>query len=221
MTDSLIHDRFGDVLDELLDLAAAPDRVRAALDSIHEPARLAETISPAVLRLAMAVAARPHFESLAAMHPDMVDRLTVARDFVIGALPGLALASAVGPEGIAALANDGIRTEDFVRSVRSVGHANVWFGRRDALVPAVRLVVTDVTGEHALDQVVDWPDLLFLAQSCLTVLADSLREGVGLVSPDTVGSFLDALPETLSRTDASLNEIRVLAEELSAGTHAK
>lgn len=218
MTESLLDDQFSAVLDALLDLAAAPDRVKTALDSIHEPARVAEVISPAVLRLAMALASRPHFESLTAAHPNLVERLTVARDFVAGALPGLALAAAVAPAGIAAATDDGIRTKDFVRGVRSVGHANLWFGRRDALVPAVRLVVTDLAGERAFDEVVDWSDLLFLAQSCLTVLADSIREGSGLVSPDSVSLFLESLSETLDGTEAPLAEIRVLAEQLSAGT---
>jgi hypothetical protein len=201
-------------LDDLLALADAPHRLKAALGALSEPARLVEFISPGALRLAVEVASPAHFQPLLQHHPGLHDRLIAARDFVVTALPGLALASAFQPAAIAAATDDGVRSDDFARTLRSVGHANLWIGPRNALQPAVRIVLTDITGERAFDEILDWADLLFVANSFLRVLADSTEDAVGLVSPDSVGSFFQSLPESREQILAALREIEERASEL-------
>jgi hypothetical protein len=204
-------------LDDLLALMARPDRLRAALEGVPDPATIIQNIPPAVLRLAMAVAWPPSYQSMVQNHPEAADRLASARDFVVTALPGLALASAVQPAVIAASADDGRRGADLVRGLRSVGHANLWFGRRDALVPAVRVVLTDNAGEPAFDGILDWTDIIFVADSLLKVLADSINDGGDLVASKNVGSFIDALSQSEESITATLQEIVAAAGKLRSG----
>jgi len=200
-------------LDELSALAQTPDRLKSVLDSVADPSRIVEVLSPAVLRLAIEVAAPAHFDHLVHRHPALEGRLSVARDFVVRTFPGLALASAIEPASVAASA-DGVRPDDFTRTLRSVGHANLWFGPREALQPAVRVVLTDIAGTRAFDDVLDWADLLFVANSFLRILADSTKEGVNLVTPAAVEPFLEALPESEKQIATALRDIAERAAEL-------
>jgi len=213
-----------EVVDELL--AVAADRAR--VDSIHaalndaaaNPAGMRGLLPAPVLRLAFVVASPPLFHSLVEFHPDLAERLAAAREFVMTSFPGLALAlvgaaTAWTEPG----ANEG-RAHTFIRNLRTMGRPNGSFGESRQLAPAVRLVVTDETGEPVLDQVIDssdWSGLLLLAESSLTVLKESVNGNEARVQSEMVGEFLEALPETRSTITALLHEIEEAAAFYKTG----
>lgn len=87
------------VIDTLLAVMTDPDRVSTILavisDPASTPAQLVDLIPPPALRLAMAVASQPHFQSLAGSNPDFAEQLTAARKLVLASFPGFALSSGV------------------------------------------------------------------------------------------------------------------------------
>lgn len=88
-----------------------------------------------------------------------------------------------------------------------MGHTKLWLGEPPSLAPAVQLVVTDETGDHVLDKVIDWDDLLFLAESTLIVLKESVDAGATLVKAEAIGEFLESLPERSAAISAILQEL--------------
>jgi hypothetical protein len=196
-------------------LGAVVDDLLARIDSLRDtlsnpdlpPGALEELLPPAVHKLALSLVSPPHYQSLIQTHPNLAGSLSSARERIVRTLPGLNLASAAALPGASAAIDDGIRSHDFVRSLRSAGHANVWFGEPAVLIPAAKVVVTDMAGERVLDAVIDWADLLFLAESCLAVLKDGLEAGQSLVRPEMVREFLDSVPESVTRFAALLQAI--------------
>ena len=152
----------------------------------------AERLPPRVLRLAMAVASQPHFQSLVDSYPDLAERLTAARDVVLASFP-----AAASPEDQTAL----------LTTLGTVGHAKVWLGEPPDLAPAVQLVITDEAGVRVFDRVIDWADLLILAEGTLTVLKASMVAGKTLVKPETIREFLDSVPDAAGRLTALLQEL--------------
>ncbi|HYI10000.1 MAG TPA: hypothetical protein VEK57_13150 [Thermoanaerobaculia bacterium] len=197
------------IVDELL--AVLTDDVRVAAvsalisDPTSTPARLLELIPPHVLRLAMATASQPHFQSLVDSYPDLAERLATARRLVLASFPGLALSSAIPATGLAESQDQG--ANDSLRNLGAVSHAKVWLGEPPVLAPVVQLVVTDDAGGRVFDQVIDWTDLLFLAESTLTVLKESIDAGATLVQPEIVREFLDSLPDEAGKITVLLQEL--------------
>lgn len=207
------------LLDDLLAFAVAPDRLEAALAASADPDRLLDVMSAPLQKLAMSVVSRPHFQKLIQAHPALESRLSEARKVIIRAFPGIALAVAIAPDAIDLSVDAPTLDVGFLRAFSHVQHATMWVGRRDALAAAVRIVVTDVSGDRALDAVVDWTDLAFLAASTLAVLQDSMTEGVDLVAPQHVAGLMEILPETIERVNGALREIMALAVKLQNAPH--
>jgi hypothetical protein len=204
----------GAVVDDLL---TRIDALPAALSNPDlTPAALDELLPSAVHKLALSLVSPPHYQSLVQTHPNLAEQLRSARECIVRALPGLTLASAAAMPGASVTVDDGVRSNDFVRSLRSAGHANVWFGEPAALVPAAKVVVTDTAGERVLDAVIDWADLMFLAESSLAVLKDGLEAGQSLVKPQTVREFLDSVPESVARFAALLQAVGEAAARYDA-----
>jgi|GEM_PF-6327901 len=198
------------VINTLLSVMTDPDRVSRILAVISDPAKppsqLADLIPSSALRLAMAVASQPHFQSLADSNPDVAEQLTAVRERVLASFPGIALSSVAFPSaGLEESREDG--PNEFLCRLAAVEHAKVWFGDPPTLAPAVQLVVTDEEGDHVLDQVLDWDDLLFLAESTLSVLKESVGAGATLVKAEAIAEFLESLPEKSVAITALLQEL--------------
>jgi len=197
------------IIDTLLAVMTDPDRVSTIVTTISDPAstpaQLVDLIPPSALRLAMAVASQPHFQSLADSNPDLAEQLTTVRKLVLASFPGLALSSAVPSAGLEKSREDG--SNEFLCRLAAVAHAKVWLGDPPSLAPAVQLVVTDETGDHVLDQVIDWDNLLFLAESTLIVLKESVDAGATLVKADAIAEFLESLPGKSAALTTLLQEL--------------